>query len=135
MLAAAFLQGAGAGASETRPYQLGTNLSITFHQPIQTTEIRVNAIQNDCACSDICLWRQTGRRNLISTWQRNRRFGSLDVQAFRITSRVATMTLFFTNFQVKFVSNISGIGSSSASSKYISPLNGNDTSETENFCL
>ena len=57
------------------------------------------------------------------------------VQVIRITSRVAETTFAFTAFHASPPPSISGIGSSSASSKYIKPLNGNDTSETENFCL
>ena len=48
---------------------------------------------------------------------------------------VAATTVFLTFSQVKLLSNISGIGSSSASSKYINPRRGKESSETENFSL
>ena len=48
---------------------------------------------------------------------------------------VAATTVFLTFSQVKLLSNISGIGSSSASSKYINPRKGKESSETENFSL
>ena len=55
--------------------------------------------------------------------------------SLRTNARVVSMIFFFTPFQVRLPSNISGIGSSSASSKYINPRKGKDTSDTENFDL
>lgn len=48
---------------------------------------------------------------------------------------VAAITFFLTFSQVRLPSNISGIGSSSASSKYINPRREKESSETENFSL
>ena len=64
--------------------------------------------------------------------------GELSVpNAFHLNtySRVVATTFFLTFSQVKLLPSISGIGSSSASSKYIKPLKGKDSSETENFFL
>ncbi len=108
-----------AHASLYRP----TPQSASFHQPRHTLQTHSSPPPPTPTGNSFTLYRPSTNSCNINSHHVNTYF------------LVAATTVFLTFSQVKLLSNISGIGSSSASSKYINPRRGKESSETENFSL
>lgn len=108
-----------AHASLYRP----TPQSVSFHQPRHTLQTHFSPPPPTPTGNSFTLYRPSTNSCNINSHHVNTYF------------LVAATTVFLTFSQVKLLSNISGIGSSSASSKYINPRRGKESSETENFSL
>lgn len=108
-----------AHASLYRP----TPQSASFHQPRHTLQTHFSPPPPTPTGNSFTLYRPSTNSCNINSHHVNTYF------------LVAATTVFLTFSQVKLLSNISGIGSSSASSKYINPRRGKESSETKNFSL
>lgn len=97
--------------------------SPSFHQPRHTLQTHFSPPPPTPTGNSFTLYRPSTNSCNINSHHVNTYF------------LVAATTVFLTFSQVKLLSNISGIGSSSASSKYINPRRGKESSETENFSL